>query len=61
MYMTYMLILTVNGRYLVLSQQTWHKELRDVSVGMYNLLKSHKAQLMSASSLINRLQLVMNF
>ena len=35
----------------------WHKELREVSAGMYNLLKSHKARPMSASSLINRLQL----
>ena len=35
----------------------WHKELREVSAGVYNLLKSHKARPMSASSLINRLQL----
>ena len=35
----------------------WHKELREVSAGVYNLLKSHKARPMSASSLIDRLQL----
>ena len=35
----------------------WHKELREVSAGVYNLLKSHKARPMSVSSLINRLQL----
>ena len=35
----------------------WYKELREVSAGMYNLLKSHKARPMSASSLINRRQL----
>ena len=32
-------------------------ELREVSAALYNLLKSHKAPPMSASSLINRLQL----
>ena len=46
----------VSGKTLANFYLLWHKEMREISAGVYNILKSHNARPMSAGNMMSKLE-----